>query len=243
MKKIIDIIFVKMGFKILPFKKYREIKKFYKDFERRRILFHSQKIDFVIDVGANNGGYAKYLREQIGYTDQILSFEPLTKAYNELSKIAAKDAKWETLNLALGDENKMNEINISNNSHSSSILPMDKTHEIGDPTSKYIKKEKIETITLDSIFAQYCNTDGILLKIDTQGYEKFVLLGSLNSLDKIKMIQIEMSLVSLYKGSWLFDDIKIFLEKYGFVLVSLENGFYNNETGVLYQVDGIFIKK
>jgi FkbM family methyltransferase len=242
MKKIIDIILVKLGFKILPIKKYREIKKFFRDFERRKILFHSQEIDFVIDVGANNGGYAKYLRE-IGYKNEILSFEPLTSAYNELLLSTSKDLKWEALKLALGADNKMNEINISNNSHSSSLLPMDKNHEIGDPTSKYIDKELVETIKLDDIFDSYCSDKNVLLKIDTQGYEKFVLMGALNSLSKIKMIQIEMSLVTLYDGSWLFDDIQEFLDKNGFTLVSIENGFYNNENGTLYQVDGIFIRK
>jgi FkbM family methyltransferase len=242
MKKIIDIIFVKLGFKLLPIKKYRDIKNFFRDFVRRKILFHSQNIDFVFDVGANNGGYAKYLRE-IGYENDILSFEPLTSAYNELLSFTSNDNKWEALKLALGDENKKNEINISNNSHSSSLLPMDKNHEIGDPTSKYIDKELVETIKLDDIFDNYCSDKNVLLKIDTQGYEKFVLLGALKSLSKIKMIQIEMSLVTLYEGSWLFDDIKIFLEKNGFILVSIENGFYNNENGTLYQVDGIFIKK
>ena len=120
---------------------------------------------------------------------------------------------------------------------------MDQNHVIGDPTSKYINKEIIETIRLDDIFDKYCISKNVLLKIDTQGFEKFVLLGSINSLNKIKMIQVEMSLVSLYEGSWLFDDIKSFIEKHGFNLVSIENGFYNNETGVLYQVDGVFVRR
>jgi FkbM family methyltransferase len=242
MRKVFDIILVRLGFKILSIKKYREIKKFFRDFERRKLLFHSQEIDFVLDVGANNGGYAKYLR-RIGYTDNILSFEPLADAYFELEKFASFDSKWQALKLALGNENGKNEINVANNSHSSSLLPMEQNHELGDPSSKYIKKEIIETMKLDDIYDKYCLAKNVLLKIDTQGFEKFVLLGSINSLSKVKMIQVEMSLVSLYEGSWLFDDIKTFLENYGFSLVSIENGFYNKQTGFLYQVDGIFVRK
>ena len=62
-------------------------------------------------------------------------------------------------------------------------------------------------------------------------------------LQKIKGIQIEMSIEELYRGEILFDQIIPFLKNIGFNLYSLENGFFDMESGKLLQVDGIFFKE
>ena len=80
-----------------------------------------------------------------------------------------------------------------------------------------------------------------MLKIDVQGFEKKVLAGAEASLQKIKIIQLEMSLVPLYQNEWLFHEVLEYLTQKGFQLYSLENGFFNKETGQLLQADGIFI--
>ena len=72
-------------------------------------------------------------------------------------------------------KNGKNEINVSNNSHSSSLLPMDQNHVIGDPTSKYIKKEIIETIKLDDIYDKYCLSKNVLLKIEGEKIRNLTL--------------------------------------------------------------------
>lgn len=56
-------------------------------------LLNAQKIDLVLDVSANDGGYAKSLREN-GYNGKILSFEPLDIAWAKLSTAAASDPGW-----------------------------------------------------------------------------------------------------------------------------------------------------
>ena len=52
-----------------------------------------------------------------------------------------------------------------------------------------------------------------------------------------------MSIIELYKGEMLFQQMTQYLEDRGFVLISLENGFSNSTTGELLQVDGIFVNK
>jgi hypothetical protein len=49
-----------------------------------RQLINSFNINYVINAGANNGGFAKNLRS-IGYSDYILSFDPDPIAYAELN--------------------------------------------------------------------------------------------------------------------------------------------------------------
>lgn len=212
------------------------------DIRRRLQIIENQNINCILDIGANTGQYGVYMRNY-GYPHKILSFEPLNTAFQSLKTSAAKDHNWQTYNYALGDENTSIDINVAKNSSSSSILDMLPAHLDSAPHSKYVSKETIEVKTLDSVFDELCTKkDHIMLKIDTQGYEKHVIDGAETSLKYIDMIQLEMSIVPLYENEMLFRAMIDYLEQRGFKLYSLENGFANPKTGQLLQVDGVFVK-
>jgi FkbM family methyltransferase len=201
-------------------------------------LISKHRIRLVLDVGANTGQFANQIRS-IGYKGRLISFEPLGSAYRKLAETAKSDPLWETFHFALGSENTKGKINISANSWSSSILDMLPSHLKSAPESAYIGKEEIVIRRLDSVFPDICkNEDGIYMKIDTQGYEKQVLEGTGNVLENIDIIQLEMSLVPLYKDEMLFSEMHDLLYQKGYV-------FSDPETGQLLQVDGTFrrIKK
>ena len=213
------------------------------DIRRRLKIIQSQEINCIFDIGANTGQYGVYMRKY-GYKHKIISFEPLQKAFNQLQINASKDSQWETYNYALGDENAKATINVANNSSSSSILDMLPKHLENAPHSKYVSQEEIEIKTLDSQFDKlYKKGDKLMLKIDTQGYEKLVIDGAGKSLKNVQIIQLEMSIIPLYKDEMLFDDMIQYLKQRNFELYSLENGFSDAENGRLLQVDGIFVKK
>lgn len=211
------------------------------DAKRRMMLMRHYKIDTLLDIGANCGQYSKNLRE-MGYKGKIVSFEPLNNAFKKLERTSSKDKSWIINNYAIGNKNTKSIINVAGNSYSSSILKMLPKHLNSAPTSKYIAKQEIEVKTLDSIYKSFCTTKShVMVKIDTQGYEKNVLDGADKSLKNIKIIQLEMSLVQLYEKEMLFNKMIDHLEKKGFQLFSLENGFAHPKTGQLLQVDGIFV--
>jgi len=198
-------------------------------------------VDLVLDVGANTGQYARQIREELDYQGRIISFEPLSKAYSSLEAASVHDPLWECHNYALGDNNENTVINVSGNSYSSSLLPMLPRHLQTAPDSRYIDREAIVVRTLDSVFNDHCTgSSNIWMKIDTQGYEEKILLGSERSLPLIDSIQIEMSLVPLYAGERIFPDMFHVMKKYGYTLISLENGICDQDTGQLLQVDGIY---
>jgi FkbM family methyltransferase len=200
------------------------------------------RINKILDVGANTGQFASEIRT-LGFYGEIVSFEPLSDAYSLLRKQAANDSKWQAVNMALGDSSGEITINISKNSQSSSILQMLPAHIQSAPQSIYINKEKVKIEKLDTIFHHYCNLqDNVLLKIDTQGYEKNVIDGAQKSLSYIKGVKLEMSLEPLYKDEMLFWDMVKFIESKGYRLYSLENTYSDPHTGKLLQVDGIFYK-
>ncbi|HOY18040.1 MAG TPA: FkbM family methyltransferase [Haliscomenobacter sp.] len=235
MKALIQKFLKKRGFYITQYPD--------EDMARRMKIINTNHIDVVFDVGANIGQYVRKMREY-GYSKKIISFEPLHSAFEQLKIAAANDNNWILNNYALGDEDVRSVINISDNSYSSSILNILPTHLDSAPQSKYIAKEEIEIKKMDTIFDSFCNKgDNVMLKIDTQGYEKNVIDGATKSLGSIRVIQLEMSILPLYENEMLYIDMINYLDKKGFQLFSLENGFSDENTGQLLQVDGIFVQK
>ncbi len=49
-------------------------------------VFKTCQIDLVLDVGANKGDFSLFLRERIGYSGQIIAFEPVAGAFLESAK-------------------------------------------------------------------------------------------------------------------------------------------------------------
>lgn len=233
MKRLVQLLMNKFGYQITLYPD--------RDFSRRLRLIKHYGINTIIDIGANKGQYSLEMRK-FGFSGELRSFEPLSLAFKELQLKAINDKKWQTFNNAMGDFDGSTTINIAGNSHSSSINKMLESHLKAAPLSRNIGTEKIIVKKLDTIFYDlFKEDDAILLKIDTQGYEKKVLDGANRSLEFIRLIQLEMSLIPLYENEFLLADMIKFLQQQGFILVSLENGFSNSETGQLLQVDGIFV--
>jgi len=225
-------------------KKGYQIKNFPdKDLKNRMKMINHYHINTVFDIGANDGGYAKQMRK-IGFKGKMVSFEPLKSVFKVLEQISSKDKNWTVKNYALGNEDAKGMINVAGNSYSSSLLNMLPAHLKSAPQSKYIAQEEIEIKKIDSIFNEFCTKDDqVMVKIDTQGFEKNVIDGAKESLQKIKILQLEMSLVPLYESEMLYMDMINYLDQKGFQLFSLENGFAEPTTGGLLQVDGIFINR
>jgi FkbM family methyltransferase len=195
----------------------------------------------VLDIGANTGQFARYTRERLEFKKKIISFEPMSRAFASLQANAENDPEWTVQNCAIGDEVGKKEINIAGNSFSSSLLDMLPAHLDAAPHSKYEDKEWVEVKTLDSFLGSLFNIDEkVFLKIDTQGFEKQVLHGAKESLPHISTIQLEMSLVPLYRGEMVFAEMYPLMLQFGFGLIDVDGGFSDPKTGRLLQIDGIF---
>jgi FkbM family methyltransferase len=210
---------------------------------RRNILFNRLNITLLIDVGANAGYYGKEIRKA-GYKNKIISFEPIKNAFDVLLINTKKFKQWEAYNLALGVEDTQTEINISENSCSSSILNILDTHTNAEKSASYIGKQNITIKTLDSFIdtLSFKTHKEIYLKIDTQGFELEVLKGATKALTYINTIQLEMSLEPLYAQQALYNEVFTFLWQHGYTLIDIEPGFTDKHTGKLLQIDGIFRK-
>lgn len=201
------------------------------------------EIDLIVDVGANEGQFGESLRES-GYRGQIVSIEPLNKAYENLLDISRHDPNWLIHpRCAVGDKNGEIEINISANSVSSSVLPMLDTHVEAAPQASYIGKDRCNLVTLDSILPTYlAKSKSTLIKIDTQGYEWQVLDGAKDAIKHSRGVLIEMSMIPLYEGQKLWQEIINRLQAEGFTLWALQPAFIDPNNGRTLQLDGLFFR-
>lgn len=209
---------------------------------RRMALLRHFAVDTVIDVGANVGQYALELR-RLGYRGYIISFEPLPAAVARLRSRAAKDPSWRVIPVALGKRNGSATLHVASNSVSSSLLPMLQRHVDAAPASGYVDAIEVEVRRLDDIFDDIAGSARApFLKLDVQGAEGDVLAGARRTLPRLVGLQVELSLVELYRGAPMFVEVISWLMAQGFTLMGLEPGFCNPKTGQLLQFDGLFFR-
>lgn len=208
---------------------------------RRQKMFLARGVDLVLDVGGADGGYGRALR-QFGYAGRIVSFEPLANSFAELSRNIAADPLWAARNHALGDEAGQAQINVASNSTSSSLLPMKDSHIEAEPSVGIIGQETIRVERLDDAVKEIVGADDtVFLKIDTQGFERHVLAGGPETLDRSVGLQLELSFVPLYEGGMLANEAISMAYDAGFHLEVIEQGWASH-TGQMLQADGIFFR-
>jgi FkbM family methyltransferase len=197
----------------------------------------------VFDVGANVGQYGLSLRK-CGFTGRIVSFEALPSVHARLSAVAAGDRDWVVAPCcALGRAPGEAHINRAANSVSSSLLPMHDTHLRAAPDSRYVAGETVRLERLDDIAPPLLPKDArLLLKVDTQGYEEEVLAGADVVLRSVSAMQLELSLAPLYQGAPSLRHILELCERLDFQLHGLIPGFYDENSGGLLQMDGLFLR-
>jgi len=170
-----------------------------------------------IQVGAHIGQEVNIFKK-LNSEAKIYLFEPQKELFQKL-KIQYKNDKYITLfNLALGDSKQTQTMfkDTNNDSQSSSILkPKEhlKYH-------SYIEFEKdnqevIYVDTLDSFNIHDIN----ILCIDVQGYELNVLKGSINSLNNVEALVVEINRKELYEGCPHVSEIDNFLKDFDYVRI------------------------
>lgn len=185
-------------------------------FSRRlRKVIDVYSIDCVIDVGANIGQYAKFMRDKVGYKGLIISFEPEPDNFKKLLAASRVDHRWIVFNEALGNEDGELFLNVMEASDLNSFL--EPKHDETDKLEKLnvIKSTvKVPVKKLDNLMKGFVENHGaknVLLKLDTQGFDLEVFKGALNCLDIIKAVQTEVSVLPIYEDMPSFSDsLKLF---------------------------------
>jgi FkbM family methyltransferase len=160
-----------------------------------------------------------------------------------LRKKALLDSRWEAVCLALGDQEMVQQLNISQNSASSSFLPTVPEILNFAPTIVSMTTESVSIKRFDQVYKAFIHSSvRVFLKLDVQGYEPKVLTGASEFLSLCTAIQVEMALFPSYQGQKLFFETSGLIAQKGFQLIHLEPGAWDTRSGYLIDVDGIFVR-
>jgi FkbM family methyltransferase len=208
-------------------------------------LLQHHGIDFVIDIGANTGQFAESLYD-FGYRHRTLSFEPISEVHDGLVERAKTYPNWTIAErCVIGERDGEVEFNVTDDSVFSSVLSIknDFVEQVG--RSQIVRREKVPMYRLDTILPRYAPASEatILLKVDTQGYEKQVLAGAEETLKHVKGIKIEMPLYPIYEHSeFNFYEIVDFVRSRGFQPYSFHVEGVDLKTGRVNTIDGLFFR-
>lgn len=180
--------------------------------------------DKVIDVGANIGTTTLTASLSVGDTGKVWSIEPHPRIYKflienlELNRIT----NVETINIALG--NQASEITITNDRR-------DDMNRVGTG-SLSVKMDCLDELIMDS-------ENIALLKVDVEGYEKFVFEGAKKILKNANCIYFEISKTHF---SWfeykIYDLLELLLDK-GFYLFRMQENGYLSKIDSKYETDRV----
>jgi FkbM family methyltransferase len=211
-------------------------------YHHKRIIkfIKNYKISILIDIGSHKGEFLEnFLKFKKVKT--IYAFEPQIDVYNTLNKKFKKYKNIKKINIALDSKvgkkklhiNKLSltsTLSITNNK--SFFLKIKKLLLQNDKS--FIKSYFVKTSTID-VFFKNINLKDSLLKIDVEGFEYNVLLGSKKSLQKIGYIIIEKQFSDLHKGynfnsshNFLLKNKFKLVKKFKFPLMNFEDRLYLN---------------
>jgi len=176
------------------------------------------RINCVLDVGANRGQFAASLRE-IGYSDHIVSFEPIREQFAAMAARFENDKRWKGFNVGLGSEDAERTFNVSvvSSEMSSFLNPRDPNWELQPET---VEMKKLDSL-FETILAQIPTPPRIFLKMDTQGYDVEVIKGAQRCIGRIHGLQSELSVVPIYENMPSYLEALRTYQELGFALTSL----------------------
>ncbi|MBW4092021.1 MAG: FkbM family methyltransferase [Proteobacteria bacterium] len=225
MKQALANIAGKLGYSIVP--------NWRKDnlviVEHLRKLFALLEVDLVIDVGANEGQYYRFLRDFVGYRGNVVSFEPLPHLAARLQDRARKDPIWTVEACALGGAPGRASFNVMNDTQFSSLLQPTRQETLEYQECNTVEQKiDVSVRTLSEVLPELRQRFGarsIYLKTDTQGYDLEVLRGGGEDLSSLSALQAELAVTRFYEGAPRYHEVIGYLEDRGFALSAI---FPNN---------------
>jgi len=190
----------------------------------------------LIDIGSNKGQFC-LLTKKFFPEIEIHSFEPQIEELNIQKKILGS-GNINYYNFALGSEEKILNLYITERKDSSSLLKPIETN-----SKKYLAKEirKISVKILDKLPGLNNIERPSILKLDVQGFELEVLKGSNEMLNFIDYIITEVSFVEIYENQVMENKLVDFIQSKSFKLETKCNLSKIREK--FFQEDILFIKK
>ena len=195
----------------------------------------------VIDVGANVGQFA-IAAAKLFPEAHIHSFEPQPECVARLTRNTRALSNITVYPLALGESEGEAMFQLNTHSHSGSFLPLAAAHRTAFPGAQELQRIPVRVSRLDDVLTDVDLPSPVLLKLDVQGYEPWVLEGCTNILERVDYVVLEASLKPMYEGECLFEEIISIMRGYGFSFLRPIGWLSDPESGEILQLDALFAK-
>jgi FkbM family methyltransferase len=189
-----------------------------------KAFLRSNDINLVLDVGACDGGFCRFLRGPVGYQGRIVSFEPTKKTFGLLQASMTADANWTGYNIGVSDSDKQGVLNTYGDRYDfNSVLTLRENDARSYDVD--LSRKGVEQIELRSIgslwpeIARGLDEPRVYLKTDTQGHDPAVIRGAESLIGNIIGLQSEIAAVEIYDGMTSMPDTLKFLHSLGFVAI------------------------
>lgn len=206
----------------------------YDGFEQEELNFVKSILksgDVFIDIGANVGLFSLIASQCVGKEGHVIAFEPAPTTFNrllenqELNNIKNIDAR------NIGLSNELGELNfyISDNGHDAwnSFAP--------GADNKLQKKIGVSVSTLDHELFSVDKSKIKLVKIDVEGWEKFVLQGGENFFRHFSpIVMVEFTDENTFNAGYSVHEIYDIMVSYGYEWFTIQNGILIKESKKLY---------
>lgn len=193
--------------------------------EHLRALLDRLGTTCVLDVGANEGQYCKFLRNEVGYEGLVVSFEPIPDLARALQGRAATTDRWIVLPHALGSANGTARLNVMRSTQLSSFLSPDSTFVPEVREDNVVDRVvEVDVRRLDSVLASLRrehDLSSVYLKVDTQGFDLEVINGLGEEISAVEALQVEIALRPIYRGMPGFAEALSTLRDLGFEISGL----------------------
>jgi FkbM family methyltransferase len=181
---------------------------------------------WIVDIGASGGIDPRWINFTSSY--KAILFEPDRRAYDNLK--FTKQDNIIILNCALSDSVEDVNFHLCKKQQVSSIYLPNLSFLKRFPDAerfKVIDIIKIRTDTLDHQLQINGIDDIDFVKIDAEGYELAILRGSINSLENVIGLQVEVEFAPLRENQPLFNEVDCFITERGFELFDIKRFFWN----------------
>ncbi len=196
----------------------------YDGFEEEELSFVKGTLaegDIFIDIGANVGLFSLIASECIGATGSIISFEPSPVTFNRLAENISLNAikNIDLRNIGLSNQTGEFRFYVSDNGYDAwdSFAP-----------SQDNKLQKAISVTVSNLDTELEKVDKNrikLIKIDVEGWEKYVLLGGENLFrNYAPTVMVEFTEENTFNAGYAIHEIYDLMVDYGYVWHTIKEG-------------------